>query len=62
MAATTAALAAVTFAIPAADSKTDPVAAMVAGSAETVVFDQGQDEMTNDQAISAIYGADEDDR
>ena len=57
MAATTAALAALTFFAPAADIVNQPTAAVVPYSAETVVFepDQNDGQITNDQIINAIY-------
>jgi anti-sigma-K factor RskA len=54
MAAVTAVLAALTFVIPAEESSVQ-TAALLPSSAETVVFDVGQEEMTNEQALSAIY-------
>ena len=61
MAATTAALAVLTLAAP-AETTTQVQVAAVPYSAESVVFDQDQDDnqMTNDQVISAVYDADED--
>jgi len=57
MAATTAVLAVLAFAAPSADSTTQLQAAVVPSSAETVVLEQDQDnnQLTNDQVISAIY-------
>jgi len=54
MVVTTAALAALTFMVPAEESTTAPTA-VASTSAESVMFDEGQDEMTNEQALSAIY-------
>ncbi len=54
MAVTTATLAVLTFVAPATDSTTQATA-LIPASAEAVVLDQGQDEMTNEQALSAIY-------
>jgi hypothetical protein len=60
MAATTAALAVLTFTIPASNPTTEQTAALVPSSAETVVLDQDQDDqMTNDQVLSAIYADDD---
>jgi len=59
MAATTAALAVLTFVIPAGDSTSQPVAAVIPTSAEAVVLDQGQDGLTDDQVLSAIYDDDD---
>jgi hypothetical protein len=57
MAATTAVLAVLAFAAPSADTTTQVQAAVVPYSAESVVLDQDQDnnQLTNDQVISAIY-------
>jgi hypothetical protein len=54
MVVTTAALAALTFIVPAEEATTAPTA-VASSSAESVMFDEGQDEMTNEQALSAIY-------
>jgi hypothetical protein len=61
MAATTAALAVLTFAGP-SETTTQVQATVAPYSAESVVFDQEQDDnqMTNDQVIGAVYDADED--
>jgi hypothetical protein len=61
MAATTAMLAVLVFAAP-AEGTNQVQAAAVPYSAESVVFDQDQDDsqMSNDQVISAVYDADED--
>lgn len=61
MAATTAALAVLTFAAP-SEPTTQVQAAVVPYSAESVVFDQEQDDnqMTNDQIIGTVYDAEED--
>lgn len=60
MAATTAALAVLTFTIPASNTTSEQTAALVPSSAETVVLDQDQDDqMTNDQVLSAIYADDD---
>lgn len=55
MAATTAVLAALTFVIPAEETTAVPTAALMPASAESVMLDQSEDEMTNEQALSAIY-------
>jgi hypothetical protein len=54
MVATTAVLAALAFVIPAEESAAQ-TAALVPSSAESVMLDQGEEEMTNEQALSAIY-------
>jgi hypothetical protein len=61
MAATTAALAVLTFVVPATDTSDQQTAALVPYSAETVVLDQDQDDnqLTNDQVINAIYADDD---
>jgi hypothetical protein len=58
MVVTTAALAALTFIVPAEESTLAPTA-VASTSAESVMFDEGQDEMTNEQALSAIYDEEE---
>ena len=64
MAATTAALAVLTFVAPADNVTNQPIAAVVPYSAETVVLDQDQDDnqLTNDQVINAIYTDDDEGR
>ncbi len=60
MAATTAALAVLTFVAPSSETTSQPTAALVPYSAESVVLDQGDNDLvTDDQVLSAIY-ADED--
>ena len=60
MAATTAALAVLTFVAPSSDTTSQTTAALVPYSAEAVVLDQSDsDPVTDDQVMSAIY-ADED--
>lgn len=61
MAATTAALAALTFFAPSTATEVGATAALIPSSAETVVLDQNQsdDQMTNDQVLNAIYVDDE---
>jgi len=61
MAATTAALAVLTFLAPADNATNQQIAAVVPYSAETVVLDQDQDDnqLTNDQVINAIYADDD---
>ena len=57
MAATTAALAVLTFMAPSSDTLNQQTVALVPYSAETVVLDQDQvdNQMTDDQVLSAIY-------
>jgi len=57
MAATTAALAVLTFVAPATDTSQQAQADVVPSSAEAVVLDQDQadNQLTNDQVLSAIY-------
>jgi len=60
MAATTAALAVLAFVAPSSDTTNQPTAALVPYSAEAVVLDQSDnDQVTDDQVLSAIY-SDED--
>jgi len=61
MAATTAALAVLTFVAPSNTATNQQIAAFVSYSAETVVLDQDQDDnqLTNDQVINAIYADDD---
>ncbi|HXI22681.1 MAG TPA: hypothetical protein VNG71_02320 [Pyrinomonadaceae bacterium] len=61
MAATTAMLAVFAFAAP-SETTNQVQAAAVPYSAESIVFDQEQDDhqLTNDQVIGAVYDADED--
>jgi flagellar basal body rod protein FlgC len=61
MAATTAALAVLMFVAPAANTTDQQTASLVPYSAETVVLEQDRDDnqMTNDQVISAIYDDDD---
>jgi hypothetical protein len=61
MAATTAALAVLTFVAPADNATNQQIAAVVPYSAEMVVLDQDQDDnqWTNDQVINAIYADDD---
>jgi hypothetical protein len=54
MVVTTAALAALTFIVPAEESTQEPTA-VASSSAESVMFDQSEEEMTNEQALNAIY-------
>lgn len=51
---TTAALAALTFIVPAEEATTVPTA-VASTSAESVMFDSADEEMTNEQALNAIY-------
>jgi len=57
MVATTAAFAVLTLVAPSSETTNEQTAALVPYSAEAVVLDQDQDDnqMTNDQVISAIY-------
>jgi len=57
MVVTTAALAALTFVVP-ADESPAPTA-VASRSAESVMFDQSDEEVTNEQALNAIYDDDE---
>jgi len=57
MVVTTAALAALTFVVP-ADESPSPTA-VASRSAESVMFDQSEEEITNEQALNAIYDDDE---
>ena len=59
MAATTAVLAALTFVIPVEESRPVQTAALIPSSAETVVFDESDEEMTNEDVLSAIYDEEE---
>jgi hypothetical protein len=61
MAATTAALAVLMFVAPATNSTDQPTAALVPFSAESVVLEQDRDDnqLTNDQVLSAIYDNDD---
>lgn len=58
MAATTAVLAALTFVIPVEESRPVQTAALIPSS-ETVVFDESDEEMTNEDVLSAIYDEEE---
>jgi len=64
MAATTAALAVLVFVTPATNTTDQQTASLVPYSAETVVLEQdrGDNQMTNDQVISAIYDDDDEGR
>jgi hypothetical protein len=63
MAATTAALAVLTFVTPSSDTINQPTAALVPYSAESVVLDQSDnDQVTDDQVLSAIYSDDDEGR
>lgn len=59
MAATTAALAVLTFAVPASDTTSQSTAALVPYSAESVVLGGDDDQVTDDQVLNAIYADDE---
>jgi hypothetical protein len=63
MAATTAALALLTFVAPSPDTTNQTTAALVPYSAEAVVLDQSDnDQVTDDQVLSAIYADDDESR
>lgn len=55
MVVTTAALAVLTFIVPAEEPTPVQTVAVASASAESVMFDQSEEEMTNEQALSAIY-------
>ncbi len=55
MVVTTFALAALTFIVPAEESTQAPPPAVASRSAESVMFDQSEEEMTNEQALNTIY-------
>ncbi|MGZ5435895.1 MAG: hypothetical protein ACXW3F_07435 [Pyrinomonadaceae bacterium] len=59
MAATTAVLAALTFVIPVEESRPVQTAALIPSSAETVLFGESDEEMTNEDVLSAIYDEEE---
>jgi hypothetical protein len=59
MAATTAALAVLMFVAPATNTTDQQTATLVPYSAESVVLEQDDNQLTNDQVISAIYDDDE---
>jgi hypothetical protein len=63
MAATVAALAVLTLAVPSSEPASQQTAALVPYSAEAVVLDQDQDQdnnqLTDDQTLSAIYADDD---
>jgi len=61
MVVTTAALAALTFIVPAEESTMTPTA-VASSSAESVMFDQSEEEMTNEQALNTIYYDDDEAR
>ena len=62
MAATTAALAVLTFAVPANDATNQQTGALIPSSAEAVVLNQDQAEISNDELIGAIYSDDDEDK
>lgn len=63
MAATTAALAVLTFVAPSSDTTSQTTATLVPYSAESVVLDQSDnDQLTDDQVLSAIYSDDDEGR
>ena len=59
MTATTAALAVLTFLVPSTEPLNEPTAALAQYSAEAVMLDQGDNEISDEQVLNAIY-ADED--
>ena len=59
MAVTTAALVALTFVVPATETTTQTTGALLPATAEAIVLDSGQDEMTTEQVLSAIYYGEE---
>jgi hypothetical protein len=61
MVVTTAALAALTFIAPPEESTLAPTA-VASSSAESVMFDQADEDMTNEQALNAIYYDDDEAR
>lgn len=61
MAATTAALAVLTFVIPATDATAEQTGVVFPASAEAVMLDQEYGDMTNEQVLSAIYGEEDED-
>jgi hypothetical protein len=61
LAATTAALAVFTFVAPAEQTNAQELAAGTY-SAESVIFDEAAEEMTYDQVLSSLYGAEEEAR
>jgi hypothetical protein len=63
MAVTTAALAVLAFVAPSSETINQPTAALAPYSAESVVLDQSDnDQVTDDQVLSAIYSDDDEDR
>lgn len=59
MAATTAALAVLTFVAPSAELNSQPAAALIPNSAEAILLDeQEMDQFTEEQLLSAIYAED----
>lgn len=63
MAATTAALAVLTFVVPSSETTSQTTATLVPYSAESVVLDQSDnDQLTDDQVLSAIYSDDDEGR
>jgi hypothetical protein len=63
MAATTAALAVLTFVAPSSDTTSQTTAALVPYSAESVVLDQSDnDQVTDDQVLGALYSDDDEGR
>lgn len=61
MTATTAALAVLTFVVP-ANEPVEQTAALTQYSAEAVMFDQGDNEVSDEQVLNAIYAEEEEGR
>jgi hypothetical protein len=56
MAVTTAALAVLTFVVPANEVGTEPAGVTLPASAEAVMLDEAYADLTNEQVLTAIYG------
>lgn len=61
MAATTAALAVLTFVVPANDAATEQSGIVFPASAEAVMLEQESVDLTNEQVLNAIYGEENED-
>jgi anti-sigma-K factor RskA len=59
MAATVAALAVFTFVAPSDEANAQDVASANAYTAESVILDEGDDQMTYDQVLTSLYGAED---
>ncbi len=59
MTATTAALAVLTFVVPANESVVEQTAALTQYSAEAVMLEQGDNEVSDEQVLNAIYAEEE---